>query len=170
MNNQVYGLTTGQASPTADKGMLTKSTPTGSLEMPVNPIALGLISGATYISRGFSGDLAHLAMITKNALTHKGFSLVDVLSPCVTYNKIQTYQWLRERVYKLEDEKHNPRNLDLAIKKAYEWNVKIPIGVFYKGNQVTYEDEEPGLKDGPLVERPLNNTGDMSKEIMKEFI
>ena len=60
--------------------------------------------------------------------------------------------------------------MDLAIKKAYEWNVKIPIGVFYKGNQVTYEDEEPGLKDGPLVERPLNNTGDMSKEIMKEFI
>lgn len=170
MNNQVYGLTTGQASPTSDKGMLTKSTPTGSLEVPVNPIALGLISGATYISRGFSGDASHLAMITKNALTHKGFSLVDVLSPCVTYNKIQTYEWFRERVYKLEDEKHNTRNLDSAIKKAHEWDAKIPLGVFYEANQATYEDDEPGLKNGPLVEQPLDNTGNISKEIMKEFI
>src|SRR6266850_7529406 len=104
MNNQVYGLTTGQASPTTMKDMRTKSTPRGNVEMPINPIALALVSGATYVARGFSGVPEHMASLIAGGIAHKGFSLIDVFSPCVTYNKLNTYPWFKERVYKLEDE------------------------------------------------------------------
>ena len=169
MNNQIYGLTTGQASPTSDRGMLTKSTPSGLLEVPVNPIALGLISGATYISRGFSGTVEQLSTIIQNAIAHNGFSLVDVLSPCVTYNKIQTYQWFRDRVYKLEDEDHDVTNLEQALKKSHEWDVKIPTGVFYQVEKPTYDSDEPVLKNGPLVKQPFDEGRHIAKELLDEF-
>ena len=169
MNNQIYGLTTGQASPTSERGMLTKSTPSGLLEVPVNPIALALISGATYVSRGFSGNADHLSTIIENALSHKGFSLVDVLSPCVTYNKIQTYQWFRDRVYTLEDEKHDTNDLKQALSKSYEWESKIPIGVFYKADKPTYDGDEPALQDGPLVNQPLDTGKNIAKQLLDEF-
>jgi 2-oxoglutarate/2-oxoacid ferredoxin oxidoreductase subunit beta len=104
MNNQIYGLTTGQASPTTMKEMRTKSTPLGNLELPINPVALALVSGATYVSRGFSGENKHLAELMAGAIAHHGFSLVDVFSPCVTYNKVNTYDYFRKRTYKLEGE------------------------------------------------------------------
>ncbi len=169
MNNQIYGLTTGQASPTSDRGMVTKSTPSGLLEVPVNPIALALISGATYVSRGFSGNADHLSTIIENALSHKGFSLVDVLSPCVTYNKIQTYQWFRDRVYTLEAEEHDTNDLKQAISKSYEWESKIPIGVFYKADKPTYDADEPALQDGPLVNQPLDTGKRIAKQLLEEF-
>ena len=153
MNNGVYGLTTGQYSPTADKGMVTKSTPEGAIDNPLNPIALSLVSGATYIARGFSGEPNHMSDLIANGIKHKGFSIVDIFSPCVTYDKIHTYDWFRERVYKLEEAGHDPRNLDTAIKKAYEWDVKIPLGLFYETDLATYEDEEPTLKRGSLVKQ-----------------
>ena len=169
MNNQIYGLTTGQASPTSERGMLTKSTPSGLLEVPVNPIALALISGATYVSRGFSGNADHLSSTIENALSHKGFSLVDVLSPCVTYNKIQTYQWFRDRVYTLEDEEHDTNDLKQAISKSYEWESKIPLGVFYKADKPTYDGDEPALQDGPLVNQPLDTGKNIAKQLLDEF-
>ncbi|MCH2380356.1 MAG: thiamine pyrophosphate-dependent enzyme [Nitrososphaerales archaeon] len=169
MNNQIYGLTTGQASPTSERGMLTKSTPSGLLEVPVNPIALALISGATYVSRGFSGNADHLSTIIENALSHKGFSLVDVLSPCVTYNKIQTYQWFRDRVYTLEDEEHDTNDLKQALSKSYEWESKIPIGVFYKADKPTYDGDEPALQDGPLVNQPLDTGKNIAKQLLDDF-
>ena len=104
MNNQIYGLTTGQASPTTMKDMRTKSTPRGNAEMPINPIALAMVSGATYVARGFSGEPEHMADLIAGGIAHRGFSLIDVFSPCVTYNKLNTYPWFKERVYKLEDE------------------------------------------------------------------
>ena len=169
MNNQIYGLTTGQASPTSERGMVTKSTPSGLLEVPVNPIALALISGATYVSRGFSGNPDHLSTTIENALSHKGFSLVDVLSPCVTYNKIQTYQWFRDRVYTLEDEEHDTNDLKQAMSKSYEWELKIPIGVFYKADKPTYDGDEPALQDGPLVNQPLDTGKRIAKQLLEEF-
>ena len=162
MNNQVYGLTTGQASPTSEKGMITKSTNTGVLEIPVNPIALGLVSGATYIARGFSGDASQLTNLIEQGIQHKGFALVDVMSPCVTYNKINTYEWFRERVYRLEDENHNVINMEEAIRKSQEWDSKIPTGTFYKINRPTYESEEPALKEGNLVSRDINTGKQLS--------
>jgi len=170
MNNQIYGLTTGQASPTSEKGMVTKSTNTGVLEIPVNPIALGLVSGATYVSRGFSGDASQLTSLIEQGIEHKGFSLIDVMSPCVTYNKINTYEWFRERVYRLEEENHNVINMEEAIRKSQEWDVKIPTGIFYKINRPTYEDEEPALKEGNLVSRDINTGKQIAKDIFTEFI
>ena len=156
MDNQIYGLTTGQASPTTMKGVVTKSTPTGTIEVPVNPVAQALISGATFVGRGFSGENLHLAELMKAAITHKGFALVDVFSPCVTYNKHNTYPWFRERVYKLEDEHHDVTSFDAALARAQEdWNHRLPIGCFYKVERPTYEDEEPALANGPLVQQPL---------------
>ncbi|MEE6246000.1 MAG: 2-oxoacid:ferredoxin oxidoreductase subunit beta [Thermoproteota archaeon] len=170
MNNQVYGLTTGQASPTSEKGMITKSTNTGVLEIPVNPIALGLVSGATYIARGFSGDASQLTNLIEQGIQHKGFALVDVMSPCVTYNKINTYEWFRERVYRLEDENHNVINMEEAIRKSQEWDSKIPTGTFYKINRPTYESEQPALKEGNLVSRDINTGKQIAKDIFAEFI
>ncbi len=146
-NNQVYGLTTGQMSPTTLRGTKTKTTPFGSVDEPVNPLALALAAGATYVARGFSGDVPHLTQLIKSALVHRGFALVDVLSPCVTFNKVNTYDWFRARVYKLEESNHDPSDHVQAYKKALEWPTldpygKIPIGLFYRTEErPTYEEE-----------------------------
>jgi 2-oxoglutarate ferredoxin oxidoreductase subunit beta len=170
MNNQIYGLTTGQASPTTTKGHKTKSTPRGNIELPINPIALALVSGATYVARGFSGEAKHLAELIAGGIAHHGFALVDVFSPCVTYNKINTYPWFKQRVYKLEDENgYDPADLEAAVRKSFEWDPKIPIGVFYKDEQETYEDGEPALKNGPLVRQPLGVKKELFGELMEEF-
>lgn len=170
MDNQIYGLTTGQASPTTTKGHKTKSTPRGNVEMPINPIALALVSGATYVARGFSGEAKHLADLIAGGIAHPGFALVDVFSPCVTYNKLNTYPWFKQRVYKLEDEKnYDPTDLSAAIEKSFEWGPKIPLGVFYKGEELTYEDSEPALKEGPLVRHPLGLDKGSFEDLMEEF-
>ncbi len=156
MNNQIYGLTTGQTSPTTEMSIQTKSTPEGNIETPINPIQLALVSGATFVARGFSGAQDLLADTMAKAIKHKGFSLIDVFSPCVTYNKKNTYPWFRERVYSLQEEKHDISNWDLAIKKAEEWDTRIPIGIFYENNeQATYEDLEPAYKFGTPVKQKL---------------
>ena len=108
MDNQIYGLTTGQCSPTSVKGMKTKSTPHGSVENPINPIPMAIVGGATYVARAFSGKQKHMVEMLKGAIQHKGFALVDVFSPCVTYNKDNTYQWFNPRVKILEEQGHDP--------------------------------------------------------------
>lgn len=148
-DNQVYGLTTGQASPTAKKGFKTKSTPEGSVDEPVNPLALTMIAGGTFAARGFAGDLGHLTDTMAAAITHKGFSVVDVLQPCVTFDKVHTYQWYRDRVYKL-DGGHNPADRGAALARSLEWGDKIPLGVFYEESRETSEDRESALRNGPL--------------------
>jgi len=169
MDNQIYGLTTGQASPTTEKDMRTKSTPAGVIEIPLNPMALALTCGATYVARGFSGEALHLAQIIKGAIEHKGFALVDIFSPCVTYNKHNTYPWFKERVYKLEDEKHDATNFQAASEKAYEWGPRIPIGLFYKTERPTYEDEEVVTRGGiPVVKQALDKA-DLAS-LIEEFI
>jgi 2-oxoglutarate/2-oxoacid ferredoxin oxidoreductase subunit beta len=171
MNNQIYGLTTGQASPTTMKEMRTKSTPLGNLEMPINPVALGLVSGATYVSRGFSGENKHLAELIAGAIAHHGFSLVDVFSPCVTYNKLNTYDYFRKRVYKLEAEDgYDVTNVEAALGKSFEWGDRIPIGVFYRDEQPTYDDSEPVLRNGPLVRQQMGMSKEMFDELMEEFM
>ncbi len=170
MNNQIYGLTTGQASPTTEKGHKTKSTPRGNIELPINPLALALVSGATYIARGFSGENKHLADLIAGGIAHHGFSLVDIFSPCVTYNVVNTYPWFKKRIYKLEDEKgYDTGNFEGAMHKSLEWGDKIPIGLLYKGEELTYEDQEPALKKGPLVRHPLEMAKGLFDELMEEF-
>lgn len=154
-DNQVYGLTTGQASPTAQPGLKTKSTPEGATDEPINPLTLALVSGATFVARGFSGDLVGLTDLIAQAIAHKGFSVVDVLQPCVTFNKFYSYQWYRPRLYKLAEAGYQPTDLMKALEKALEWGDKIPTGVFYDVQKPTSEDREPALSEGPLNTLPL---------------
>jgi len=171
MNNQIYGLTTGQASPTTMKDMRTKSTPRGNVEMPINPIALALVSGATYVARGFSGVPDHMASLIAGGIAHKGFSVIDVFSLCVTYNKLNTYPWFKERVYKLEDESgYESSNAEVAVQRSFEWGDRIPIGLFYQDQQPTYEDSEPAFKEGPLVHQRLGLDRETFDGLMQEFI
>lgn len=154
-DNQVYGLTTGQASPTAKDHLKTKSTPEGVTDTPMNPLALGLVSGATFVARGFAGDMPGLTKIIVAAIKHKGFSVVDILQPCVTFNHVYTYQWYRSRLYQLDHSGYQPNNRLAAIEKALEWGDKIPVGVFYEELIPTSEDHEPALSVGPLSHQPL---------------
>ena len=157
-NNQVYGLTTGQASPTTQLGMKTKTTPGGVVEMPFNPLATAVIGGATFVARAFAGDLAHLKSMLKEAIAHRGFALVDVLQPCVTFNKLNTYDYFMKRCYKLQD--HDPSDKNKALEKAMEHinsdYERIPVGVFFKETRPTFEDTLPALKEKALVEHDLS--------------
>jgi len=174
MNNQIYGLTTGQASPTSEKGMKTKSTPIeGVIENPLDPISLAIASGATYVARTFSGDVKMMSELVKGGIEHKGFALIDCLSPCVTYNKVNTYDFFRERVYDLAKEGHNPADMKAAFAKAIEWPAvqqdRIPLGLFYRNPEMpTYEDLEIALRKGAPVKQPLGV--DDPDELMSGFL
>ena len=111
-----------------------------------------------------------MADLIADGIAHRGFSLVDVFSPCVTYNLINTYPLFKQRVYKLEDDKgYNPADMESAFTKSFEWGDKIPIGLFYKGDELTYEDSEPALKKGPLVHQPLGLEKNLFESLMEEF-
>jgi len=154
-NNQVYGLTKGQASPTSDLGFVTRTTPFGAGQ-PINPLALALASDIAFLARGFSGDVEHLSGLLKVGIEHRGFSLIDILQPCVSFNHKNTFQWYRERVYKLEDEGYDPGDKVVAFTKALEWGDRIPIGLIYRTERPVYEEQLPVLKDMPLVKRKIN--------------
>ncbi|MHB8606283.1 MAG: 2-oxoacid:ferredoxin oxidoreductase subunit beta [Thermoplasmatota archaeon] len=176
MNNEIYGLTTGQTSPTSLVGMPSKSTPMGNIEHPLNPVGLALMSGATYVARGFSGDAKGLAELIEGGIAHKGFSLIDVQSPCVTYNKLNTYDWFRERVENLQQIGHDKSNFVAAVQQAVRWPTveplgKVPIGVFYQAEGMpTYEDREPAYKVGNPVEAKLGLTKEQQAELVEEFV
>lgn len=167
-NNQVYGLTTGQTSPTSDKGYATKSTPTGVIEIPINPIALAIASGATYISRGFSKEMKHLTKLIADGVRHEGFALVDVLQPCVTFNRKNTYEWFSKRVYKLEETDHDATNKQAAFLKSLEWDDRIPIGLFYRETRPTYEDDLPQIAETPLARQRIEDID--IRTLMAEFV
>jgi 2-oxoglutarate ferredoxin oxidoreductase subunit beta len=168
MDNEIYGLTTGQASPTSMMGQKTKSSPGGVIENPIDPIALALAAGATYVARGFSGEVKHMADLVQRGISHKGFAFVDALSPCVTYNKLNTFDWFRQRVYKLENAGHDPSSLPRAFERALEWGDKIPIGLFYETDRPTYEELEEVLAAGPLVNQPAGIAG--RPQVLDEFV
>ena len=166
-NNQIYGLTKGQASPTSDTGMKAKVQVDGVINPPFNPIAVAIALNASFVARSFSGDPEHLVSMMKSAITHKGFAILDILQPCVTFNRLNTFQWYRQRVYKLDDS-YDPTDRKLAFEKALEWGDKIPIGVIYKNNRPVYEEQLQQLKDGPLYKQPV--TGIDYSDVLKEFI
>lgn len=153
-NNQVYGLTKGQASPTSDPGFVTKTTPQGAYS-PVSPLSLAIALDGSFVARGFAGDVNHLTELIKRAIGHRGFALIDVLQPCVTFNHRNTYAWYRERVYKLEEPGYDPANKLAAFEKAQEWGERIPIGVLYRKERATFEQQLPPLARGPLVRQVI---------------
>jgi 2-oxoglutarate ferredoxin oxidoreductase subunit beta len=158
-DNQIYGLTTGQASPTTARGMRTPSTPAGVLEEPVNTVGLAIAEGATFVARGFADDVPHLTGLFKEAITHRGFAVVDVFQPCVTWNKLNTHAWFSERVYKLEEAGWDPADraaaMTLTLATFDEMTCspetcRLPIGVLYRETgRPTYADGLPQLS-GPL--------------------
>jgi len=152
-DNMVFGLTTGQVTPTSPLGFRSRSTPFGSPEEPINPLTFALASGATFVARGFPGRISHLKTLIKQAIQHKGFALIDVLQPCVTFN--DTWRFYNERVYELEKGDHDPSNWKEAYEKALEWGDRIPIGLFYKEEKPTFMDRLPQLSGQPLVRRSL---------------
>ena len=171
MNNQIYGLTTGQTSPTTMLGVRTKSTPYGNLEIPINPLSLAISAGATYVARGFSGDPNHLSMLMAEAIRHHGFALVDVLSPCVTYNRVNTYAWFRQRVYRLEETDHNPEDARAALDKALEFGDRVPIGLFYRVEGLpVYEDQDPAYRRGEPVDQPIRPPADTLRAFINEWM
>lgn len=150
-NNMVYGLTTGQTTATSQKDFKTKSTPFGSIPPPLNPIANALVSHGAFVARGYAGDMKHLTNLIVQAIKHRGFSLIDVLQPCVTFNNVNTYDWYNRRIYKLEKEGHDQTNRQKALEKSFEWGDRIPIGIFFKEERPTYLDSLPHVKELPLA-------------------
>ena len=172
MNNQIYGLTTGQISPTSTKGMKTKSTPIGSVENPIFPVSLAIAAGATYVARGYTGQVKHLVDLIKGGIQHKGFALIDAFSPCVTFNLDNTHEFFKHRTKKLEDMGHDPTDFTAAIQKSYEWGDEIPIGLFWKREDFPSLDQlEPILDEGgPLARRPLGISSDVAKSLVRELM
>jgi len=156
-DNMVLGLTTGQATSTSQPGFKSKSTPFGVIPPMLNPLAHALVSNGTFVARGFSGDMFHLKNLIVEAIKHRGFAFIDVFQPCVTFNYLNTYDWFRQRVYKLEEEGHDVTNRKKALEKALEWGDRIPIGIFYKKERPTYHDNLPHVKGVPLTKLPTEN-------------
>ncbi len=160
-NNEIYGLTKGQTSPTSPKGTKTVSTPNGAVETPVNPMALAITGGATYIAKGFAMDIPHLADLIAKGIDHKGFSIIDVAQPCVSYNKRLTVQWYKERMRNVEDEPgYDPKNKVWAMTEALkEQEDEIPVGVYYHSDndRETYIDDLPEDEPQALVKHDIDN-------------
>jgi len=166
-NNRVYGLTTGQTSPTSAKGFKSKSTPLGLLEASINPLTLVLTQGATFVAQGYAGDVNHLTQIIKAAISHRGFSLVNIIQPCVSFNKINTYQYYQERIYNL-DENYITDDLNKALIKASEINQeKFPLGIIYQKQSPTFTEDLIQLKEKTLIEKERFSNTDL---LIKEFI
>jgi 2-oxoacid:acceptor oxidoreductase, beta subunit, pyruvate/2-ketoisovalerate family len=152
-DNQVYGLTKGQASPTTEKGYVTKVQTKGVALEPFKPLEIALSLGCGFVARGFANDIDHLADLVVQGVHHTGFSLIDVLQPCVSFNRLNTQAWYKERVYKLDSEAHyDPTDFSSAFSKAREWGDRIPLGVIYRNEKPSYEDLSGLSALDPLVE------------------
>ena len=155
-DNQIYGLTKGQASPTTDIGHITDVQPNGSNNTPMNPMLLAIALGAGFVARAFSGDKEQLKEIMIEAIKYKGYALVDILQPCISFNKVNTFQWYKKRVYNLEEGYDNTNKLK-AMERAMEWGDKIPLGILYKEEKPNFHDKISFLKDGkPLIDSEIN--------------
>jgi 2-oxoglutarate ferredoxin oxidoreductase subunit beta len=166
-DNQVYGLTKGQASPTSDSGFLTKTSMEGAWA-PMNPIALAIAGGASFVARGFAGDVEHLANLIKAGIQHSGFALIDILQPCISFNHLNTYAWYKERVYKLEGSNYDTGDKLTAFQKAQEWGERIPIGIIFQKALPIFEEQLPALKKGPLVKQAIDPR--RAERLLDEFI
>lgn len=167
-NNQVYALTTGQTSPSSNKGFKTKSTPTGTPEQALNPLSISIAAGASFVARGFGGDVPHLINLIIKAIAHKGFSVVDILQPCITFNQVNTFEWFKQRIYKLDEENFKSNSKLASLEKSLEWpqngiNGKIPIGIFYQEEREVPEEVKRPAQGGSKGKSTID-------ELMKEFL
>jgi 2-oxoglutarate ferredoxin oxidoreductase subunit beta len=154
-DNGLYALTTGQTSPLSPHGFTTKSTPQGNPDEPLNPLAIAIAAGATFVARAYAGDIPTLTQLIIAAQQHRGFAFVDVLQPCTTYNKQFTHQFFQENTYQL-DSAYDPTNKLAAYAKAQDFGLKnIPLGLIYRGEKPCYEAQIPQIQTTPLVRQSL---------------
>ena len=165
-NNQIYGLTKGQASPTTMEGFVTKAQPEGVASAPFNPIAVAVAMQASFVARGFSGMIDHLAGLIEQAIAHEGFALIDVLQPCVSFNKVNTFAWYKKRCYALPEE-YDATDWQAAMQTAMEWGDKIPLGIIYRNQRTSFEKRFSVLQRGPLVGQDTDLTE--LKNILEKF-
>jgi len=170
MDNHIYGLTTGQTSPTSEKGFKTKTTPYGAAEYPIRPLPLAIASGCGFVAQGFSGDVKHLQSLFEAAIQHKGFALVNVFSPCVTFNKEQTYDWWRENLVNLDErEDYDPTDKAAAYKVVTETNGLV-TGIIYREERPDYQDELPNYDPKPLVYQDLSKPVKDREKLLQAFM
>ena len=165
-NNQVYGLTKGQASPTSAEGFVTKAQPQGAPSAAFNPITLAVAMRAGFVARGFSGMIDHLSELIQQGIAHHGFALIDILQPCVSFNAVNTFAWYEKRCSPMPA-KYDPTNWDEAMKLACQWGDRIPIGVIYENDRLSFEEHFPVLSQGPLVGRNVERA--ILKTIMEGY-
>lgn len=167
-DNQIYGLTKGQASPTSEQGLITNVQVTGNINVPLNPLVMAIAAGAGFVARGYVGNREHLVSIMKEAIEYNGYALVDIFQPCVTFNKVNTYTYYKERVYEL-DSSYDSSDKIQAMTKAMEGGDKLPIGIVYKEKLETFHEKNPVLSDKkPLLDKKTNIT--VLNKLIKEFI
>jgi len=170
MDNQVYGLTKGQTSPRSEVGFKTKSTPMGSIESPLSPMEMALTVGAGFVAQGFSSDLKQLTRLFEEGIKHKGFSLINVYSPCVTYNKINTYDWFKDHLVNLDEEEgYDPSDRTMAMQKLMEHNSLVTGIIYQDKNRPSYEDMIPGFRKEPLAKQDLTLPREKFEELVAEF-
>lgn len=166
-NNQVYGLTKGQASPTSATGFVTKTQPQGVYNSPFNPLQVAVAMKAGFVARGFSGQIEHLSNLIQQGIAHRGLSLIDILQPCVSFNKVNTFGWYNQRCYMIGDD-HDPFDRNKALLLADEWGDRIPIGVIYRNDRPAFEDHFDVLKQGPAAKRAVRK--DVLNGIMNSYL
>ncbi len=154
-DNQVYGLTKGQASPTSDEGFVTKAQPGGSHLEPFNPVEVAVAMRASFVARSFTGMVDHAAAMIAAAIRHEGYALVDILQPCVSFNKVNTFAWYKKRCQELPDD-YDPTDWEAAMRTAREWDERIPVGIIYRNDRPTYETLLGFDADAPLVDRKVD--------------
>ncbi|WP_102346866.1 2-oxoacid:ferredoxin oxidoreductase subunit beta [Bacillus sp. Marseille-P3661] len=171
MDNQIYGLTKGQTSPRSAKGFKTKSTPKGSIESALSPMEMALTAGATFVAQSFSSDLKELTSLIEEGIKHEGFSLINVFSPCVTYNKVNTYDWFKENLTKLSDvEGYDPANRMQAMQTLMEKSGLVTGLIYQNKDQQSYQELIPGFSEKPLVHADLTLDEAKFNELVKEFM
>ncbi|CAH0119890.1 hypothetical protein PAE9249_02398 [Paenibacillus sp. CECT 9249] len=170
MDNQIYGLTKGQTSPRSATGFKTKSTPEGSIETTLSPLEIALSAGATFVAQSFSSDLKQLTSLIEEGIKHEGFSLINVFSPCVTFNKINTYDWFKENIINLETmPDYDPTNRGQAMTKIMETGGMLTGLIYQDKTKKSYEDLIPGFKQEGLANQDIKLTEEQFDKLVAEF-
>ncbi|MFX3634268.1 MAG: 2-oxoacid:ferredoxin oxidoreductase subunit beta [Candidatus Pristimantibacillus sp.] len=170
MDNQIYGLTKGQTSPRSAEGFKTKSTPEGSIESTLSPLEIALSAGATFVAQSFSSDLKQLTHLIEEGIKHEGFSLINVFSPCVTFNKINTYDWFKENIVNLDQfPDYDPANRMTAMNKIMETNGMLTGLIYQNKTRKSYEDMVTGFLPEALAKQDLTITPEQFDKLVAEF-
>ncbi|MFE5319518.1 2-oxoacid:ferredoxin oxidoreductase subunit beta [Paenibacillus sp. NPDC056579] len=170
MDNQIYGLTKGQTSPRSAEGFKTKSTPSGSIESALSPLEVALAAGATFVAQSFSSNLKQLTSLIEAGMKHKGFSFINVFSPCVTFNKVNTYDWFKENIVDLEETPdYDPSNRVMAMTKIMETNGLLTGLIYQDTSKTSYENLVTGFKEEALAKQNIKITEQEFEKLMAEF-